>query len=67
LLTPREGEVAELLAQSMPNKKIAHALGLSLDTVKWHLRNIYMKLDAPGRDAVVKKVRAEATRTSPRF
>lgn len=67
LLTPREGEVAELLAQSMPNKKIAHALGLSLDTVKWHLRNIYMKLDAPGRDAVVRKVRAEATCTSPRF
>ncbi|MDZ4355821.1 MAG: LuxR C-terminal-related transcriptional regulator [Variovorax sp.] len=30
-----------LLAQAMPNKKIALALGLSIDTVKWHLKNIY--------------------------
>jgi LuxR family maltose regulon positive regulatory protein len=59
LLTLREAEVVELLVQAMPNKKIALTLGLSLDTVKWHLKNIYLKLDAHGRDAVAKRLRME--------
>jgi LuxR family maltose regulon positive regulatory protein len=59
LLTLREAEVVELLVQAMPNKKIALTLGLSLDTVKWHLKNIYLKLDAHGRDAVAKRMRME--------
>ena len=40
-------------AQAMPNKKIAAALGLSIDTVKWHLKNIYGKLGVSGRDEAV--------------
>lgn len=59
LLTLREAEIAELLQQSLPNKKIALTLGLSLDTVKWHLKNIYMKLDAHGRRAVAARMRHE--------
>ncbi len=59
LLTLREAEIAELLVQLMPNKKIALTLGLSLDTVKWHLKNIYLKLDAHGRDAVAERMRLE--------
>ncbi|MGJ7526570.1 LuxR C-terminal-related transcriptional regulator [Variovorax sp. GB1P17] len=59
LLTLREAEIAELLQQSLPNKKIALTLGLSLDTVKWHLKNIYMKLDAHGRRAVAARMRRE--------
>jgi LuxR family maltose regulon positive regulatory protein len=62
LLTLRETEIAELLLQSLPNKKIALTLGLSLDTVKWHLKNIYMKLDAHGRDAVAERMRHELAR-----
>jgi LuxR family maltose regulon positive regulatory protein len=62
LLTLREAEIAELLLQSLPNKKIALTLGLSLDTVKWHLKNIYMKLDAHGRSAVAARVRRELER-----
>ncbi|AVQ80675.1 MULTISPECIES: helix-turn-helix transcriptional regulator [unclassified Variovorax] len=61
-LTLREAEIAELLLQSLPNKKIALTLGLSLDTVKWHLKNIYMKLDAHGRSAVAQRMRQEAER-----
>jgi LuxR family maltose regulon positive regulatory protein len=52
-LSERERDVLALLAQAMPNKKIALALGLSIDTVKWHLKNIYGKLGAAGRDEAV--------------
>ncbi len=62
LLTLREAEIAELLLQSLPNKKIALTLGLSLDTVKWHLKNIYLKLDAHGRSAVAERMRRELAR-----
>lgn len=56
-LSPREAEIAELLARNLPNKKIARALDLSLNTVKWHLKNIYSKLGATGRDDVMDRLR----------
>ncbi|MDM0113988.1 LuxR C-terminal-related transcriptional regulator [Variovorax sp. J22R133] len=57
-LSERERDVLGLLAQAMPNKKIALALGLSIDTVKWHLKNIYGKLGVAGRDEAVAWMRA---------
>ncbi|MGY6270984.1 LuxR C-terminal-related transcriptional regulator [Achromobacter denitrificans] len=56
-LSPREAEIARLLAQNLPNKKIARALDLSLNTVKWHLKNVYGKLGASGRDDVMDRLR----------
>src|SRR5690606_6717618 len=56
-LTPRETEIVQLLLQAMPNKKIARALDLSLDTVKWHLKNCYGKLGVSGRAEVVERMR----------
>lgn len=53
----REIEVLRLLAQAMPNKKIARALGLSPETVKWYLSRIYTKLRVAGRDEAVARVR----------
>jgi LuxR family maltose regulon positive regulatory protein len=38
-LSDRELEVIHLLSQAFPNKKIARALGLSPDTVKWREHN----------------------------
>lgn len=55
VLSPREGEIVQLLLRSLPNKKIARVLDLSLDTVKWHLKNIYGKLGVSGRDEVVER------------
>lgn len=46
-----------LLAQAMPNKKIARALSLSPETVKWYLSRIYGKLQVSGRDEAVARVR----------
>ncbi|WP_144113505.1 LuxR C-terminal-related transcriptional regulator [Paraburkholderia sp. BCC1886] len=56
-LSERESEVMHLLALALPNKKIARVMDVSLDTVKWHLKNIYRKLDVSGRDGAVAKMR----------
>ncbi len=56
-LSERENEVLGLLAQALPNKKIARVLGVSLDTVKWHLKNIYGKLAVSGRVEAVARLR----------
>ena len=53
----RELDMLRLLAQAMPNKKIARALGLSPETVKWYLSRIYGKLGVSGRDEAVARVR----------
>lgn len=52
-LSERELEILRVLSQSMSNKRIAQALGISPETVKWHLRNVYAKLGVMGRDDAV--------------
>ncbi|MGB3070715.1 MAG: LuxR C-terminal-related transcriptional regulator [Ottowia sp.] len=56
-LKERELEILGLLAQALPNKKIARVLGLSPETVKWYLKNIYIKLGVTARDAAVARAR----------
>src|SRR5262249_20725809 len=57
-LTPREIEVLELLAEGLPNKTIATRLGISDQTVKFHVASISGKLGAANRtDAVRRAVR----------
>ncbi|MNI83841.1 HTH-type transcriptional regulator AlkS [compost metagenome] len=46
-----------LVAQALPNKKIARVLNLSPETVKWHMKNIFYKLEVTGRDEAIAKVR----------
>jgi DNA-binding NarL/FixJ family response regulator len=57
-LTPREIEVLELVAEGLPNKAVAVRLGISDQTVKFHLTSISGKLGAINRtDAVRRAVR----------
>lgn len=54
-LSNRELEILELLAKGFRYKEIASDLGISFDTVRSHLRNIYEKLQVSSRtEAVVK-------------
>ncbi|MNE49733.1 transcriptional regulator NarP [compost metagenome] len=46
-----------LLAQALPNKKIARILALSPETVKWYLRNMFIKLGVTTRDDAVARLR----------
>ena len=48
LLTPREREVLQLLAEGRTNKEAAHILGLSSHTVETHRGNILEKLNLHG-------------------
>ena len=53
-LTRRELQVVELLADGLPNKAIAARLGISDETVKFHLAAIFGKLGASNRTEAVR-------------
>ncbi len=58
-LTPRELEVLKLLADGHSYKTAANALSLSLDTIRFHIRNIYEKLYVHSKsEAVLKALRS---------
>ena len=53
-LTAREAQVLNLLADGLPNKAIAANLGVSEETVKFHLAAIFGKLGASNRTEAVR-------------
>ncbi len=58
LLSPRESEVLALLAEGLGNKEIATRLGVSENTIKFHVSSIMDKLDAGSRtEAVARGIR----------
>ena len=56
VLTDREREVLDLLAQGLTNKEIAEKLFVTTNTVKRHLKAIFEKLDVHTRSAATAKV-----------
>lgn len=54
-LTAREIEVLELLAEGLSNKTIAARLGISDQTVKFHVASITGKLGAANRTEAVRR------------
>jgi DNA-binding NarL/FixJ family response regulator len=59
VLTARELEVLQLLTRGMRNKEIAARLYVSERTVKFHLANIYQKLNVSGRTEALSKAIAQ--------
>jgi DNA-binding NarL/FixJ family response regulator len=53
LLTPREGEVLVLLRQNRSNAQTALALGIGVETVRSHARQIYRKLGVTSRRSLL--------------
>lgn len=52
-LTEREIELLELVALGLANKAIAQELSISINTVKYHIKNILQKLGAQNRTEAV--------------
>jgi len=56
-LTPREQEVAALVADGLTNKAIAQRLHLSLGTVKHYVHQILEKTELPSRVAIATRLK----------
>jgi NarL family two-component system response regulator LiaR len=56
LLTPREKEILDLLAQGLMYKEIASRKEIGVETVRKHVYNIYEKLQVNSRTEAINKV-----------
>ncbi|WP_321962450.1 LuxR C-terminal-related transcriptional regulator [Paraburkholderia sp. J7] len=57
-LSSRERNIVELIAQGQSNKEIARTLGITPETVKSHLKNIFAKLAVDKRAQAVSRAQA---------
>lgn len=55
-LTEREFEILQGISQGLSNREISEAQFVSINTVKFHLKNIYDKLDVRNRVEAVRKL-----------
>lgn len=56
-LTARHQQLLPLLAEGMPNKRIADALGVTEGTVKQHLKELFKRLQVRNRTQAVREAR----------
>jgi two-component system, NarL family, response regulator LiaR len=54
-ISKREQEVLELMAQGLSNQEIADTLFVSLNTIKTHTSNLFLKLEVKRRTQAVQK------------
>ena len=54
-ISKREYEVLELMAKGLSNQEIADKLFVSLNTVKTHTSNLFVKLDAKRRTQAIQR------------
>ena len=59
VLTPRERQLALLMAQGLTNRELARSFGISTRTLEVHVQQIIVKLDLPSRAAAARLVRSE--------
>ncbi|MEM1214051.1 MAG: response regulator transcription factor [Bacteroidota bacterium] len=53
-LTPQEQRLCELLSQGQSYQQMADALFISINTVRYHIKNLYAKLDVGSRAEAVR-------------
>lgn len=61
-LTEREFKVLQLIYQGRTNNQIAEELFVTINTVKVHIRNTYLKLDAASHSTAIVRARELMTR-----
>jgi DNA-binding NarL/FixJ family response regulator len=65
-LSRRETEILRGLTRGLSNKEIAEELGVALETVRWHLKQIYDKFHVHSRtEAAVKYLQLQETKREP--
>jgi len=57
-LTPRELEIACMIAKGMHNKAVAAELSITEGTAKLHLHHVYQKLNVDGRMGLMRHLRS---------
>lgn len=57
-LTNRECEILELMSNGQKYKEIASTLSISVDTVRTHIRNIYVKLEVDNKTKAINKYKS---------
>ena len=53
-LTRREAEILDLIKNGLTNEEISEKLFVSKNTIKFHIKNIYIKLDVKNRAQALK-------------
>jgi LuxR family transcriptional regulator, maltose regulon positive regulatory protein len=56
-LTRREVSILKRLESGLSNKEIAEAIFVSEGTLKWHLHNVYSKLNVKNRSGAMVRAR----------
>jgi len=62
-LSPRQREIASLIAQGLPTKTIGATLHISPWTVATHLRRLYLRFDVSTRAAMIARLLDEGLLT----
>jgi DNA-binding NarL/FixJ family response regulator len=60
-LSPQQREVAVGLAKGASNRELAAAMGVSVNTVGYHVKQLFMRLDEHDRQRLITKVLADAS------
>ncbi|MBW7836468.1 MAG: helix-turn-helix transcriptional regulator [Sphingomonadales bacterium] len=58
-MTGREREIVDLISSGCTSKEIANALGMSINTVLWHRKNLYRKLAVSTRSQLIRRMRGK--------
>jgi DNA-binding CsgD family transcriptional regulator/PAS domain-containing protein len=66
ILSPREQQIADWVAQGLTTKQISERAVVSQNTVKQHLKRIFAKADVANRAELVQRVWANRQASSPR-
>jgi LuxR family maltose regulon positive regulatory protein len=57
-LSPRECGILELIGQGYSNKRVARTLGITAETVKSHVKRVFIKLDVNTRAHAVARAQS---------
>ncbi|MCB2219511.1 MAG: LuxR family transcriptional regulator [Bacteroidetes bacterium] len=58
-ITQREAEILELISKGLTNAELGKKLFVSENTIKYHIKNIYLKLDVKNRVQALRKAHME--------